>query len=111
MKIRESNLIEICKKHGFVYNVIISDHTKPARQALVNCRCDEFDSSYEAKMERFECKVNSCKNNLECIFHKKSEPDVPKLKRPILIKFTKLNKKLYGCLHYNWDGEPLNEEK
>lgn len=111
MKNRIDNYIEICEKHGYVYNMIMRDHSKPALQKKIKCRCDEFDSSYEAKIEKYECKVNSCKNSLECIFHKKCEPDVPKLKRPILIKFTKQNKKLYGCLHYNWDGEPLNEEK
>ena len=111
MRIRESNLIEICKKHGFVYNIIISDHTKPARQALVNCRCDEFDASLEAKSEGYECKVTHCKNKCECIFSKNLESGYMKAKRPILVKFTRRNKKVYGCIHYNWNGEDLNEDK
>ena len=90
--------------------MIMQDHTKPALQKKVECRCDEFDCSYEAKLENYECKVKNCKNSCECIFHKKNMPDVLKVKRPILIKITKQNQKLYGCIHYNWNGEPLNEE-
>lgn len=110
MKIRETNLIEICKVHGIVYNIVIDNHTKPARQSLVPCRCNEIDSSFDAKQEKWECKVKSCSNSLECIFHKKSEPDIQKRRRPILIKFHKNNKKYYGCIHFNWTGDILNEE-
>ncbi|MFA5014315.1 MAG: hypothetical protein WC549_02065 [Actinomycetota bacterium] len=108
MKIRESNLIEICKKHGVVYHIIISDHTKPARQSLVPCRCDQYDSSYEAKQNNYECKVKNCGNDKQCIFHKKCETDVQKNRRPILFGFHKNGKKMYGCVNYNWNGE-MNE--
>jgi hypothetical protein len=109
MKIRENNLIEICKEHGFVYNVIIYDHDKPARQSKVACRCNEFDASLEAKLEKYECKIKNCRNRAECIFSKYTEPDKQKLKRPIFWKFHKLGKKLYACIHYNWNGEMPNE--
>jgi len=109
MKNRVDNLIEICKDHGFVYSMVINDHDKPARQSKVTCRCNEFDASYEAKLENYVCKVKNCKNRAECIFSKYTEPDKEKRKRPIFWKFHKQKQKYYGCLHYNYNGEMPNE--
>jgi hypothetical protein len=109
MEIRESNLVKICKEHGTVYLMIISDHTKPPRVAKVECKCDEYDVSLEAKKENYECKIKNCKNKAECIFSKYTEPIKHKLKRPILFKIYKLQKKYYACIHYNYNGEMPNE--
>jgi len=109
MNIRESNFIEICKIHGFVYNIIIKDHTKPALQKKVDCRCDEFDASLEAKGENYECKRRDCNHMAECIFSKVIQPDKIKIKRPIFWMFHKEGKKHYSCIYYKYNGEILNE--
>jgi len=111
MKFKESNLITICKTHGIVYEIIIRDHNFPARQALVECKCYEFDSSLEAKKEGYECKSQECKNKFECIFNKTTQEEILKLKRPILKALHRNGQKIYGCIHYNWNGDPLNEEQ
>ena len=109
MKMRETNKVEICKTHGVVYLATITDHDKPPRVAKVECRCYQFDSSLEAKNENYECKIINCNNKALCIFSTHTEANTNKTKRPILVKLHKQGKKIYGCIHYKWNGEMPNE--